>query len=420
LPERTTSLTKPAGSMRSSVLWFAAFLFLAGSLGGRASAQSASDAVTSSAIQAAFDAVREQREQRQAMLRHAAPDPSSPIVADETPPPPVSESNASKPQFLGDRLTYEADLSTMFAGGNTRQNFAELPGGMDASLLYKITRTTRAYAGYYQFSAQSLGNDDITPIVFQGTTTPIAYANLQAMRVDATTHLRFQLYNLQQMFTIGGWHHPLVIAPTYLATRSSIGGTDDTGTIFANNSILTNVHQRSYQNKSINLAIPLFYGEKYFIAYTGGLIWNNNLNGANVTNHPQYIQAGYASYQPSEDTTFFMNFVNVVTYFPTEVYPYKVPTFHYGVSKIIKKPFFLEAEVSTGGPSNPNYTNGISRVGVVDLTVPCAATATGHAPNLACVAAAGNGIAIPVVGGQRYTTFSLMLGIGAPPLVRPF
>jgi hypothetical protein len=29
-------------------------------------------------------------------------------------------------------------------------------------------------------------------------------------------------------------------------------------------------------------------------------------------------------------------------------------------------------------------------------------------------------VAVPVIGAQRYTTFTLMFGIGAAPLVRPF
>ena len=413
MPERRLFLVQPA-SVRAFLGVVAVLLTLA--IGSPARAQSASDIMSSVGIDAAA-AARDAVKAREAMLKRSLLAPAS---ATETPPPPITESNASKPQFLGAPLTYEADIDMMASGGNTQQNFAGMPGGINASLLYKLTRTTRLYAGYFQFSAQSLGNDDSNiPIVFQGTTTPIASLNAQAARIDATTHLRFQIYNVQQMFTIGGWHHPLVIAPTYVSVRSSIGGTDDTGTLFANGQVLTNVHQRSYQTKGINLAIPLFYGEKYFIAYTGGPIWDLNLNGANQTNHPQMLQSLYANYQPSEETTFFANAISSVAYFPTDVYPYRVPTFHYGVSRVLKAPFFVEAEVSTGGPSNPNYTD-IGRIGIVDLTVPCAATATGHAPNLTCVALANNGVAVPVVGAQRYTTFTVMFGIGAAPLVRPF
>jgi hypothetical protein len=418
LSERRLILILSSRAIRAPFTWIAVCLLVLVSLGSRASAQSAADVMSSVGIEAAA-AARDAVRAHEALLKRALL--ASPAPSDaETPPPPITESNVSKPQFLGDPLTYEADISTMFAGGNTNNGFANPPGGFDASLLYKLTRTTRAYAGFYEFSATPLGSDDPnTPVVFQGTTTPIAAINTAALRVDATTHLRFQIYNLQQMFTIGGWHHPLVIAPTYVSVRSSIGGTDDTGTLFANNEILTNVHQRSYETKGINLAIPLFYGEKYFIAYTGGPIWNMNLNGANLTNHPQLLQSLYADYQPSEQLTLFANLINSITYFPTDVYPYHVPTFHYGISEVIKKPFFIEAEVSTGGPSNPNYTD-IGRIGIADFTVPCARTAAGGTPTLTCVALAQNGVAVPVIGAQRYTTFTLMLGIGAAPLVRPF
>ncbi len=418
MPERSRCISLPLRAVRLPALGFSALILAVAGLGASASAQSTTDVMSSVGIQAAAEA-RESIRAREAMLKRnllASPAPAS----DGTPPPEITESNVSKPGFLGDRLTYEADIDMMTAGGNTRQNFANLPGGINGSLTYRVARTSRFSASYYQFSAQSLGNDDAnTPIVFEGTTTPIGTLDAQAARIDATTHLRFQIFNYQQMFTIGGWHHPIIIAPTYVAVRSSIGGSDDTGTIFANGQVLTNVHQRSYQTKGVNLAIPLFYGEKYFIAYTGGPIWNMNLNGANQTNHMQLFQSMYADYQPSPKITFFVNAIDSITYFPTDVYPYHVPEFHYGISKVLKAPFFIEAEVSTGGPSNPNYTN-IGRIGIVDLTVPCARTAAGGTPTLTCVALAENGVAVPVIGAQRFTTFTVMFGIGAAPLVRPF
>ena len=344
----------------------------------------------------------------------------------ETPPPPITEGNASKGGFEGAPITYSIDLSAMVAGGATNNGFADLPGGLDGSIIYKIDRTTRVTANYYQFSATSIGNDDDIPFGFQAPPGPssqglieqVASVNGAAARFDSTTHLRFQLYNLEQMFFVGGRHHPLIIAPTYLAVRSIIGGKDDSGPIFANDQFMT-VHQRSYESKSLNLAIPLFYGEKYLISYTGGAIWNMNTNGANQTNHPQYLQSGFIQYQPSQDLTLFGSISNAITYFPTEVYPYHTPTLHYGVSKYLKRSFWIEGEVSTGGPSNPNYADS-GRIGIVNLTVPCSRTAAGGLPSFTCVALAGNGIAVPVVGAQRYTTFSIILGFGAAPLVRPF
>jgi hypothetical protein len=336
-----------------------------------------------------------------------------------TAPPDLTGLDLTRAAFPGDRIIYEADLSAMYSGGNTGTNFTTPPGGFDASLTYRFLPTTRAYAGYFQFSAQPLGTDDPSiPVVFQGTKTPIAFANGQQMHLDATTHLRFQIYQLQQLFSVGGRHHPLILVPTYVAVRSIIAGKDDSGPIYANGQFMT-VHQRSYETKGLNLNIPLFYNEHYLISYTGGPIWNVNSNGANQTNHPQLYQAATATYSPTPDLTYFVNALSSITYFPTEVYPYHTPTLHVGFAKVLRNKVFFEAEMSSGGPSNPNYAE-TGRIGVVNLTVPCAATAAGLAPNLPCVAAANNGVAAPTVGGQRYTTFSLMIGIGQPPLVRPF
>jgi hypothetical protein len=306
----------------------------------------------------------------------------------------------------------------MIMGGATHEENG-LPGGLDASLIYKLDRTTRVTASYYQFSADPLGADDNIPVVFQGTTTPIATVNGAALGIDSITHLRFQAYTLQQMFFVGGRHHPLIIAPAYASIRSSIGGADDAGEIYANGQFMT-VHQRSYETKALNLAIPLFYGEKYLISYTGGVTWNVNANGANLTNHPQYVQSGFVQYKPDQSLTLFANIIGQILYFPTESYPYHTPEFHYGVSKTILKPFYIEAEVSTGGPSNPNYAGIPGRIGIQDLTVPCSRTAAGGTPTLTCVALAQNGVAVPVVGAQRFTTFTVLFGFGANPLVRPF
>jgi hypothetical protein len=340
-------------------------------------------------------------------------------AAAQSAPPHGAPVGLAHARFPGDRVIYEADLSTMRSSGNTGTTFAEPPGGFDASLTYRFLPTTRVSAAYYQLSAQPLGTDDPSiPVVFQGSSKPFTFANGQRMHLNATTHLRFQIYQLQQLFTVGRRHHPLVLAPTYTVVRSSVGGGDDTGPIFANTEFLT-VHRRSYETKGVNLIVPLFSGKRYLISYTAGPIWNVNTNGANQTNHAQLYEALLAKYSPKPDLTYFANALRSNTYFPTETYPYHSYTLHLGISKALAKHTFFEAEMSRGGPSNPNYAQ-TGRIGVVNLTVPCAATAAGRAPNLACVAAANNGLAAPTVGAQRYTTFSLMIGIGAPPLVRPF
>jgi len=369
-------------------------------------------------IQAAL-AARDEALKRTAAAKAQQPGSAAAPATADTPPPPISEGDVSKPGFEGGPISYSVDLSSMIMGGHTNNNFASLPGGMDASLIYKVNRTTRLHASYYQFSATGIGTSDPKiPVFFQGTTTPIGSVDGEAMHLDSTTHLRFQVYDIERMFFVGGWHHPLIIAPTYVSVRSSVGGMDDSGTIFANNQIMT-VHQRSYEIKGINLVIPLFYAEKYLIAYDAFPLWNMNTNGANRTNHMQYQQFGFAQYQPDPSLTIFANVGNVITYFPTDVYPYHVPTFHYGISKTIRAPFFIEAEVSTGGPSNPNYTD-TGRIGIANLTVPCSRTAAGGLPTLTCVTLAGNGVAVPVIGAQRYTTFTVLFGFGSNPLVRSF
>jgi hypothetical protein len=342
----------------------------------------------------------------------AAPN-TSPVVA----PPPITDNDAQKPGFHTDPILYSADIATNLAGGATNSS-RNLPGTFDASLIYTFARTTRVAAYYYQFSAYPLGNDDEIPVVFQGTKTPIAYVNGEKQGIAADTHLRFQVYSVQQMFTIGGRHHPLIIAPFYGSVRSTIGGVDDTQTIFANNQIET-VHLRSYERYGASLVIPLFYDINYLVSYSGDVTRNVNTNGANLTNHLQYEQSVYAQYKPSDDITLFGNAAINVQYFPSDVYPYHSPTFHYGIAKTIKAPFFIEAEISTTGPQNPNYY-GTGRIGIPELVVPCARTAAGGSPTFACAAAAANGIAIPALGAQRATTFSFILGIGAHPLVQPF
>jgi hypothetical protein len=383
-----------------------------------AAAQSDPGGAMTNAVVAAGQAARAEALKRTALEAKAQPANASAPSASDTPPPPITDANASKGGFEGAPLTYSIDLSAMIMGGKTYQ-VNDLPGGMDASLIYKIDRTTRIGAAYYQFSADPLGADDSIPVVFQGTHTAIGTVNGAAAGINSITHLRFEVLTANQMFFVGGRHHPLVLVPAYAAIRSSIGGGGDVGPIFANGQFLT-VHQRSYETKAINLEIPLFYGEKYLIAYAGGATWNVNSNGANLTNHMQYVQTGFMQYQPDQTLTAFAEIIGQKLYFPTDSYPYNTPEFHYGISKIIRAPFFVEAEVSTGGPSNPNYAGQPGRIGIQELVVPCSRTAAGGGPTLSCVALAQNGVAVPVVGAQRFTTFSVMFGIGANPLVRPF
>jgi hypothetical protein len=342
---------------------------------------------------------------------------TSPVASGEQTPKPFTDADAQKPGFHTDTIIYSADISTNIAGGATN-SARNLPGTFDASLIYLVGRTTRVGAYYYQYAAYPIGSDDTIPVVFQGTNTPIGYVNGNKAGINADTDLRFQLYTIQQMFFVGGRHHPLVITPFYGNVRSTVGRVDDTQTIFANNKVET-VHLRSYERSGLQLTIPLFYDINYLVTYSGDVTWNMNINGANQTNHAQYEQTLYGQFKPSDDITLFGSGAINVQYFPTEVYPYHSPTFHYGITKVIKAPFFLEAEISTTGPQNPNYTN-TGRIGISQLVVPCARTAAGGSPTFSCVAAAANGIAVPVLGAQRATTFSLMLGIGAHPLVQPF
>ena len=357
---------------------------------------------------------------RATLLRNAAtpvPAAGAKVAVDGATPTPITDADAQKPGFHTDPIIYSADISTNLAGGATN-SARNLPGTFDASVIYTFARTTRVGAYYYQFAAYPLGSDDNIPVVFQGTKTPIAYVNGNKMGINADTDLRFQLYTIQQYFTVGGRHHPLVLAPFYGNVRSTVGRVDDTQTIFANNKVET-VHLRSYERYGVNLTIPLFYDINYLVSYGGDVTWNSNINGANLTNHAQYEQNLYGQYKPSDDVTLFGSAAINVQYFPSDVYPYHSPTFHYGVAKVIKAPFFIEAEVSTTGPQNPNYY-GTGRIGIPELVVPCASTAAGKGPTFSCVAAAANGIAIPALGAQRATTFSLILGIGAHPLVQPF
>jgi hypothetical protein len=362
---------------------------------------------------------------RATLLRNAAsqasPAPAASVAPAAAPaviaPPPITDADAQKPGFHTDPIIYSADISTNLAGGATN-SARNLPGTFDASIIYTFARTTRVGAYYYQYAAYPLGNDDKIPVVFQGTKTPIGYVNGNQQGINADTDLRFQLYTIQQLFTVGGRHHPLVIAPFYGNVRSTVGRVDDTQTIFVNNQVET-VHLRSYERYGINLTIPLFYDINYLVTYGADATKNTHPNGANLTNNIQFEQNLYAQYKLNDDVTVFGSGAINVQYFPTDVYPYHSPTFHYGITKVIKAPFFIEAEISTTGPQNPNYSS-TGRIGIPQLVVPCASTAAGKGPTFTCVAEAANGVAVPVLGAQRATTFSLMLGIGAHPLVQPF
>ncbi len=331
----------------------------------------------------------------------------------DTPPPPVTDRDA---QVIGfpRGITYGFDETISFPYGDTGEQRNQLPGGFDASLTLRIEPRTNVFVQYYQLQAQILGvNSGSTPIYNAGGSKPLGYLPLSTLNYGVSSKINVFVAGLQRVFFVGGaainGGHPIVFAPVYDAVRGFIGGGDLNTQLQYQNGHIHLVNQRSFEQYAANLAIPFTLTEKVTMIYiaTGEILVNTN--GFNETNHPQFEQQALIEYSPVPVTTFFINPSRALTYFPTDAYPVSTSNFVYGLVHRLRAvdphnrfPLYIQGEVISSNPDNPVYNSlGVARITIVPLK--------------------GGSVGIlPTVGGNKFTTVQLSIGVGTPPLIVPY
>ena len=151
------------------------------------------------------------------------------------------------------------------------------------------------------------------------------------------------------------------------------------------------MQQRVFEQWEANLAVPLSLTEKLTVLYiaTGEILVHPD--GFNETNHPQFEQQLLVEYTPNKLTTIFVN-------------PVSTANFVYGINHKFGKPNrarlqpYIQGEVIESNPDNPILNqNGIAKITVVP----------------------GVGF-LPAIGGNKFTTVQLSVGLGTPPVVIPY
>lgn len=295
-------------------------------------------------------------------------------------------------------LTWTLDASVAKALGNT--GFSNgLPGGMDAVAGYGFNRNLRLQAGYYDFQEYPIGFDNGTvPVYVQGLAAPIGTQNLAASPADVAVENHIIVAGLQNLVTIGG-RLPIVITPTYIARSGSVGFHSDAQLIEINGFPQT-VRLRTVEYELIAFTFPFLSTPRMFGTFTLAPQWNVNLNGANITNHPQLFQLGYLEYRATNRATVFFQPSRLVNYLPPDPYPEHVITFIYGASYKFVKNAFAQVVFSTGTPSND------STLGIQSLTLQQIPSPTNPVPTYA-----------PSIAGLKATQVQLEFGIGTPSVI---
>ena len=331
-------------------------------------------------------------------------------------------------------FSYRVDLSSSFAYGDIGIASNHLKGGFDAEVIYAPERYTRILAGHYSVDFYPVGFDTgVVPAYLSSgvvgvplpggrincnvvaTGVPTCPANLHTGQNDASVQDRVEVLSLQQIVYLGGLL-PIVISPTYVSEKGSIGGSDDRFLAWdLKNSTFRDVHLRTEQKKSIFVSLPLIASPKLFAVVTAGPTWNMNTTGINSNgNSAQVFEQLDLRYFANPSTTFYFQPSRLPTYEPNDPYSVNIATFIEGVSRRIggpKSPLFVQAFLLTATPTNP--PNGHSgRLGVVDVTcvggpanaVPCASYA-GQNPRTNTAV---------LFGGTKSTSINLSFGIGSP------
>ncbi|GAC1411080.1 MAG: hypothetical protein NVSMB64_20600 [Candidatus Velthaea sp.] len=295
-------------------------------------------------------------------------------------------------------LTYTLDVSAAFPYGNTGSN-SNLPGGVDAVLGYGVNKHFRLQAGYYDFQEYPVAfNSGVVPVYLQGFGPPIGSQDLSRVPNDVAVKNKIITASVQGLFLIAK-KLPVIITPTYLARRGTIGGHSDEQ-LTEINGFPQQIRVRTVEQYILPVTLPFLSTPRMFGTLTAGPQWNVNLNGANaVGNHAQIFELAYLEYRASKQTTFFFQPSRLIDYLPPDPYPQFIPTIIYGVSHKFTKNTFVQIVASTGAPSNRR------KLGITSIT--CQQISPGGS--------CGN--PAPTIEGLHAAQVQLQFGIGSPSVI---
>lgn len=295
-------------------------------------------------------------------------------------------------------LTYTLDVSAAFPYGNTGSD-SHLAGGTDAVLGYGVNKHFRLQAGYYEFQEYPVAfNSGVVPVYVQGLGQPVGLQDLRGIPNDVAVKNKIFTASAQTLFVVAK-KLPVIITPTYLARRGTIGGHSDEQ-LTEINGFPQQIRVRTVQQYILPVTLPFLSTPRMFGTLTAGPQWNVNLNGANaVGNHAQVFELAYLEYRANKQTTFFVQPSRLIDYLPPDPSPQFIPTLIYGVSHKFTKNTFMQIVASTGTPSNRKH------LGITSITCQ-QVSPTGGCGNPA-----------PTIEGLHAAQVQLQFGIGSPSVI---
>jgi|GEM_PF-460777 len=400
---------------------------------------------------AANAAKAQARRQAAGQMAQAAP-AGSPAAAT---PVPFSESlETPKPGFLhpdSPGFSYTADLNSTYSIGNIGYRSNNLKGGTDLAFYYAPFKYTRLFAGYYELSEYPVGFDTGTVPTYvsnQAAQFPVSpslpangrtycgafgpghvnligqlpncnvdlnnvvFGNNPHYQNDASVQNRILVLSLQKIVYVAGLI-PIVISPTYVSRKGSIGGQDDVFLAWdQKNGGYHQIHLRQAETKQVLVSLPFANSPKLFGVYSIGPQWNVHTDGNNETNHAQVFQVLDLRYFANPSTTFFFQPSQLKDYLPNDPYPQHIPTIIAGVNHKLGgkgSPLFIQGFYAGGVAVNPVYGN-TGRIGTIDVTC------VQNYPNCVSFPNPRTNTAV-TFGGFKATQFILQVGVGTPSVI---
>ncbi|MGA8535214.1 MAG: hypothetical protein WB615_13990 [Candidatus Tumulicola sp.] len=366
------------------------------------------------AIRNVMDAEQQKRDAQRRQAGAASPAPATSVLPNGTVAqvPPVGQPRPGRIRPFRTGFEFFVDVTTAYPYGNIgsygRQGW--LMGGVDGSVTYAISPTTRVAVSMFQLQHWPYGfNSGLAPVYLAGFRNPVGCADLSGgnacgpgagQNINVRTKDTFGIFMLSQVFLMGGMpgHHylPIVVSPTYVTRGGQIGESPNNTDVvpFAHSvpdgPVYTNVATRTAQFKSVAITLPFLKTPKMFGTFTVAPEWLMHTAGVNGSNHMQLPQILYVEYSPFRGTRLFFEPQSARDYLPTDPYPEHLMAYFLGVSQRISKYGFAQLVLNGGGPTNlgPDQVLAIKCLNVQ--------------------------ICGPIVGGLKATQLQLQIGIGSP------
>lgn len=325
--------------------------------------------------------------------------------------PPVSQQRIGQNIGFPTGFAYSADISSAYPFGDIGSYGKRwLMGGVDGSLSYAFSPSTRVVASMYQLQHWPYGfNTGQVPVYLAGFKNPVGCADLSGgnacgagagENLDVATKDTFGVFMLEQLFVIkgmpGGHVLPIVISPTYVTRGGQIGESPNNNDVVPwaynppDGPVFTDVPTRTAQYKAVALTLPFLKTPKMFGTFTVAPTWLVHTAGVNSKNTMQLAQVLYLEYTPFRDTKLWVEPQSARDYLPTDPYPEHLIAYFLGVSQRLTRYGFVQVVLNSGNPTNLGYP-GVHSIKCLNIAV-CG----------------------PVLGGLKATQLQFQLGIGSP------